>query len=413
MKTLLLTAIVISNLLTIAPAFAALGNSSGGGGDEREERVNSIRADIYKWIENGGSNGLKLPNGMFLKEYNEAMLDILTNKKVIVSFVADDNSQDEELRVLVNGTPKTCRGFISKKDSQKHILCNIPRFDNTSESGQYRLIHHEYAGLARVEQNEGAASDYYISSQITNYLTEQKVLRLAVNPDKQLCKFSDKNLNNETRRIVRAKGYNIVTEDFKNANEILALEVKTSMENASGMNLKLYEVRVEINEWANGISYEFVAPIKKSKKCNNARETQLSGIQGLLSVHCDNVEEKISSAQLINESLKSLPNCAVSEQQEVNLSYRTFAIVGVLNDGFTKYDTTLLSPNGATSEFIDCNNSKYSTIDVSKDGIPHRISYPFESKAACINTLKAFKAATREQPAMVVVDKKGNIQLAQ
>lgn len=178
MKTLLLTAMVISNLLIIAPAFA--GNSSGGGGDELEERVNNIRADISKWIEDGGANGLLLPDGMFLKEYNEAMLEILVNKNVIVSFVADDNSEDEELRVLVNGTPKTCRGFISKKDSKKHILCNITRFNNTTESGQYRLIHHEYAGLVGVENNEGAASDYAISSQITKYLETTSVLKLAV-----------------------------------------------------------------------------------------------------------------------------------------------------------------------------------------------------------------------------------------
>lgn len=410
MKTLLLTATVISNLLTIAPAFAVLGNSSGGGGDEREERVNSIRADIVKWINDGGSNGLILPTTMTLKEYNESMLEILANKKVIVSFVENDNSQDEELRVVVDGIPKTCRGFISKKDSKKHILCNIPRFDNTSESGQYRLIHHEYAGLAGAESNENAASDYSISSQITNYLTLQKVLKLAVNPNTQQCKFSERHLDNETRKIVREKGYNIVSENYQTADSMLVLNLSIENNAASGHNVANNVTTVQIDEWTNGASYESIAPITKSKQCNNSESLEYSGIKGLFLTKCYKIDD---SRELILKTLKSLPNCAVSEQQEVNPSYRTFAIVGVLNDGFTKYDTTLLSPNGATSEFIDCNNSKYSTIDVSKDGIPHRISYPFESKAACINTLKAFKAATREQPAMVVVDKKGNIQLAQ
>lgn len=180
MKTLLLTAMVISNLFTIAPTFAALGNSSGGGGDELEERVNLIREDIAKWILDNGSNGLILPETMTLKEYNEAMSEILVNKKVVISFVENDNSSDDELRVMVDGVSKTCRGFISKKDFKPHILCNITRFNNTTESGQYRLIHHEYAGLVGVENNEGAASDYAISSQITNFLETTSVLKLAV-----------------------------------------------------------------------------------------------------------------------------------------------------------------------------------------------------------------------------------------
>jgi hypothetical protein len=50
----------------------------------------------------------------------------------------------------------------------------------TSEAGQYRLIHHEYAGLARIEKNYGSASDYEFSNQITNYLEHQTVLKLAL-----------------------------------------------------------------------------------------------------------------------------------------------------------------------------------------------------------------------------------------
>ena len=71
-----------------------------------------------------------------------------------------------ELLVSVDGQPKTCRGFVSDQDHLHHILCNIDRFSATSPAEQYRLIHHEFAGLAGVEQNNGAASDYRISTQI-------------------------------------------------------------------------------------------------------------------------------------------------------------------------------------------------------------------------------------------------------
>jgi len=42
------------------------------------------------------------------------------------------------------------------------------------------LIHHEYAGLAGIEKNDGAASDYEISDQLTDFLEKTSVLRLAV-----------------------------------------------------------------------------------------------------------------------------------------------------------------------------------------------------------------------------------------
>ncbi|WP_408095658.1 hypothetical protein ACJVC5_11490 [Peredibacter sp. HCB2-198] len=159
------------------------GDKIGGGGDASEARVNEIRSDIVRWIENGGSKGLRLPIDLPLEEYDQKMLAILEAQKVIIGFVENDQSPEEELRVMVNGQPKTCRGFISRIDNEPHILCHIDRFRKSSDPEQYRLIHHEYAGLAGVEKNEGAASDYKISNQITDFLREETVLRLAVKND--------------------------------------------------------------------------------------------------------------------------------------------------------------------------------------------------------------------------------------
>lgn len=167
----LLKAFGLLACFVILPVFAA-GGESGGGGDSLEERVNIIRADILKWINAGGARSLKLPADVSHEDYASLMTDILRPQKVVLGFA--------ESEIFVGGIPKTCRSFISAENSMPHILCNIARFKGTSESDQYRLIHHEYAGLVRLERNDGAASDYEISSQLTDYLRVQTILRLAV-----------------------------------------------------------------------------------------------------------------------------------------------------------------------------------------------------------------------------------------
>jgi hypothetical protein len=173
MKTLLLALVIASNFLTAAPSYAAtLGNSSGGGGDATEVRVNEIRSDLLNWIEKGGAKELNFPADLSYGEYVDEMSAILKPKKVVVAFT--------EEKILVNKVEKTCRGFFAGSPSQPNILCNISRFKNTLDSEQYKLVHHEFAGLVGVEKNEGAASDYAISLQITDYLQVQTVLKLAV-----------------------------------------------------------------------------------------------------------------------------------------------------------------------------------------------------------------------------------------
>ncbi|MDO9184198.1 MAG: hypothetical protein Q7U04_17420 [Bacteriovorax sp.] len=179
-KTNLITLICALGMTWTCSAYAASkGTNSGGGGDASETRVNEIRSDILKWIKNGGAKELEL-NSISYDDYVKRMTDILQPKNVVVGFVVKDNEANKELQVNVKGAPKTCRGFYSKIDSLPHILCNISRFENTSESKQYELIHHEYAGLVNVEKNKGAASDYEISTQITDYLESKNVLKLAV-----------------------------------------------------------------------------------------------------------------------------------------------------------------------------------------------------------------------------------------
>lgn len=196
-----MTFILALSLSAFKPLHAKEGGDSGGGGDASEARVDEIRSDLLKWIQDGGAQELTLPADISYGEYIDKMSDILTNKKVALSFTNDP--------VKVQGQDKTCRGaFIETKTlfSKKkypQILCNITRFKETAEPTQYSLIHHEYAGLKNIEKNDGSASDYQISNQITDFLEDRIVKKLAVKkkpeveikPDTSLQKLIANNVN--------------------------------------------------------------------------------------------------------------------------------------------------------------------------------------------------------------------------
>lgn len=191
LKNLLMAGLLLSTLTNAS--FAVVGGDSGGGGDASEARVDEIRSDIFKWINNGGAKNLELPSNISYEVYEKEMKDVLTPKKVIVSFT--------DQAVTVGSSDKTCKGYINKETNRKHILCNIPRFQGTSESEQYSLIHHEFAGLVNVEQNSGESSDYVISNQLTDFLVEQTVLKLAIK--KQERPEEQEDYYNPKRQIIK------------------------------------------------------------------------------------------------------------------------------------------------------------------------------------------------------------------
>lgn len=168
---------------TFTVAATAQAGKEGGGGDATELRIDDIRRDVLGWLDTEGPSHLELSQNMSAADYKQTMRQWLAEQYVVVSAVTQNESQtttNPERKVEVAGQEKTCRGFVSKTDLLPHILCIIERFNSTTQADQYRLIHHEYAGLAGLENNIGAASDYKISNQITDFLTETKALRLGV-----------------------------------------------------------------------------------------------------------------------------------------------------------------------------------------------------------------------------------------
>jgi hypothetical protein len=168
----LMTCIRIVLLMSISLTCLAA-DKTGNGGDICEDRFKIVRDDIASWIKKGGGNGLDLTSVQALKVslYNDGMLEQIG--KAHVSCVDDE--------VRIGNAEKTCKNFIAD-DGLPQIVCNTKRFTDTAESDQYILVHHEYAGLAGFEVNDGEESKYTLSNQITEYLEEQVSKKLVVKP---------------------------------------------------------------------------------------------------------------------------------------------------------------------------------------------------------------------------------------
>lgn len=173
--------------------FAKVGTETGGGGDGSEMRVHEIRVDLLNWINKGGARDLVLPKEITKGDYEKKMKEILKAKAVVIGFTSSS--------VSVNDVPKTCRSFIAEASNRPSILCNLKRFNDLNEDEQYRLVHHEFAGLVNIENNDQAASDYYISSQITDYLVPIKVKKMAVKTSKK--QFLSEDCKEGMRKIVK------------------------------------------------------------------------------------------------------------------------------------------------------------------------------------------------------------------
>jgi len=171
LKQLALYGVLISasiSALVPSSSFAAHGTDTGNGGDICEDRFKIVRDDIVSWIKKGGHMGLRLSNGISAKQYKASMLSAISQAKVSCT----------SKTLSIEGAEKACINFVSH--GQSRIVCNADRFLNTDESSQYVLVHHEYAGLAGLEVNDGEDSNYSVSNQISGFLGYEVVKKLAV-----------------------------------------------------------------------------------------------------------------------------------------------------------------------------------------------------------------------------------------
>lgn len=176
MKYLFLLILVLSGSSSHA---APGGGSEGtGGGDICEARIQVIRDDIKSWIDGGGPAGLTLPGAVSVSQYSTKM-----NAAIASARVQCVKPGDKGYPITIDGTPKACR--FDTADAGSLITCDLQTFLDpwvTTETMQYILIHHEYAGIAGLEKPNGDISQYPISNQLSDYLQEKTEKKLSIHP---------------------------------------------------------------------------------------------------------------------------------------------------------------------------------------------------------------------------------------
>lgn len=187
--------VLICSMALQAQASGGNGYDHDNGGDICENRFITVRNDLSAWIVKGGAAGLRLPAPVSLEQYVQKMLEKIQAGKV--------SCVDE--KIFVGSAEKTCKNF-SDADGTLRIQCNSKRFLETPESDQYVLVHHEYAGLAGFEVNDGEVSDYSISSQITGFLEDQIIKKLVVKPvlDPSIDPFDPASCTDEAMTLAEA-----------------------------------------------------------------------------------------------------------------------------------------------------------------------------------------------------------------
>ncbi len=169
--------IIPTVLLTSLSAIATPVNGpiSGGGGDLCEKRIQDIRDDLASWIQKGGAKALKIKNPLTVAQYEKKMLEKIQPNPLNVVLTCDNKE------IEIDGASKTCENYVA--NGTNYIHCSTsPFMEQTSESNQYVLIHHEYAALAKLEVASGSESHYEISDQISGFLENTIVKKLVVRP---------------------------------------------------------------------------------------------------------------------------------------------------------------------------------------------------------------------------------------
>jgi hypothetical protein len=172
MKNLLL----IGTLVLTMNAFAK--SDKGNGGDICENKMRNITNDIESWLLKDEYRGIKLPVNLTEELYKQEMLEAVS--KSILSCTTD--------RILVGSAEKTCRNFVDNNGAPQ-IQCNFDRFNSTEEKEKYKLMHHELAGVSGFETNVNEASNYQISNQVGEFLSQASVLVLGI---KKITPIKDK-----------------------------------------------------------------------------------------------------------------------------------------------------------------------------------------------------------------------------
>ncbi|MCM2322652.1 MAG: hypothetical protein NDJ90_05275 [Oligoflexia bacterium] len=277
------------SLLALPSAFAR-GVGAGGGGDTCEDRIKVIRDDLQSWIQKSGPADLTLPTGVSVEQYSGSMLSAIGATKLRCV-----GPNDEGFPVLVNGTPKICR--FDQGDETGLITCDLAKFNSLGEADQYVLVHHEYAGMAGIEPPNGADSNYDVSNQISQYLVNVTVKKLAVKTarsERPLPDFDPFQKLEEGRRLHARSSQNIVA----------------SLEDVEGMRADTRQAQAELvsREPRND------AMLQVLQTCSEGLGEQSSYVLTVVTGYIANAQQEIDEALVALrsdvENFASAQNCS-------------------------------------------------------------------------------------------------------
>ena len=227
--------LLLSLLLCSTINFAYAGQDKGNGGDTCEKDFQIIRDDISQWIKSEGSAGLKLEK-ISKEQYSKKMQSFISTAKISCT----------NKTLIIGSAEKVCINHL--KNKKPVIVCNSSRFSKLTIDEKYVLVHHEYAGLSGFEVNNAEESNYVLSNQLTSFLEEHVIKKLAINPkntleNKIIEKFL-KEANNPSSQV--GKMVAAINEEFsdgRNPEGAISLPIEKS----SLQLLKLYTEN--LNTW--------------------------------------------------------------------------------------------------------------------------------------------------------------------
>lgn len=189
------------------------GGATGGGDVACAAKIQRVRDDLLSWINNSQTELAAMKLQIPEAEYKSKM-----NLQFVTAHVACTDEQTETIDpVKVDGIAKTCRfdkfdcdSFLAKIDdfakslpqtvfqnaksscqpheNKSYVTCDYKKIVQPNgqlaitENDLYRLVHHEYAGLADIEPASSDQSTYIYSNRLTVYLGPEVQQVLHVRP---------------------------------------------------------------------------------------------------------------------------------------------------------------------------------------------------------------------------------------
>lgn len=151
-------------------ATAAHAGKDRGGGDICENRIKVVSQELKLWIQSGALAVLDFPLGISMQAYSQRMLS-----KISTTTIKCVSRGDEGFPVTFEGIPKTC--IFDEHAGEGEITCDYNKFLTLPGIDQRALVHHEYAGLARLESPNGSDSNYELTNLVIKHWTQKSMIR--------------------------------------------------------------------------------------------------------------------------------------------------------------------------------------------------------------------------------------------